>query len=404
MNIKGLTKGFFILILFIVTLAFFDILAPYYSAILWAAVLAIIFHPLKSKIRQKLNDRNGVASLLTVLIIFLLVFIPLGVIVSSLVVEINGVYTRLQDSNTQFPVVLAELIQHLPKWARRFLAEHNLDNAAKIQQELSQVVLKGGQYLAGSVLLIGKGTFTFFIGFGVMLYLLFFLLKDGAYLVNLILESLPLSTHVKHHLLVKFAAVSRATVKGTVVVAIVQGTLGGIAFSIAGIEGSLLWGSLMAFLSLIPAVGSAIIWVPAAVFLFATDMLWQAIFIVAFFVLVIGLVDNILRPLLVGKDTKMPDYLILIATLGGMEIYGINGFVIGPLIAALFIACWNILSGRDNQENIEGIDEDFIEEGRLYASSVNPEEADAVVSQSADSKTTTEQTVESQGAENKKVE
>ncbi|GKW04621.1 AI-2E family transporter [Pectobacterium carotovorum subsp. carotovorum] len=403
-NIKGLTKGFFILILFVATLAFFDILAPYYSAILWAAVLAVIFHPLKSKIRQKLNDRNGVASLLTVLIIFLIVFIPLGIIVSSLVVEINGVYTRLQDSNTQFPVVLAELLQHLPKWARHFLAEHNLDNAAKIQQELSQVALKGGQYLAGSVLLIGKGTFTFFIGFGVMLYLLFFLLKDGSYLVNLILESLPLSTHVKHHLLVKFAAVSRATVKGTAVVAIVQGTLGGIAFSIAGIEGSLLWGSLMAFLSLIPAVGSAIIWVPAAVFLFATDMLWQAIFIVAFFVLVIGLVDNILRPLLVGKDTKMPDYLILIATLGGMDIYGINGFVIGPLIAALFIACWNILSGRDNQGNIEGIDEGFIEEGRLYASSVNPEDAGAAVSQSSDSKAVAEPTAESQDSEKKKVE
>lgn len=398
-NIKGLTKGFFILILFIVTLAFFDILAPYYSAILWAAVLAIIFHPLKSKIRQKLNDRNGVASLLTVLIIFLLVFIPLGIIVSSLVVEINGVYTRLQDSNTQFPVVLAELIQHLPKWARHFLAEHNLDNAAKIQQELSQVVLKGGQYLAGSVLLIGKGTFTFFIGFGVMLYLLFFLLKDGAYLVNLILESLPLSTHVKHHLLVKFAAVSRATVKGTVVVAIVQGTLGGIAFSIAGIEGSLLWGSLMAFLSLIPAVGSAIIWVPAAIFLFATDMLWQAIFIVAFFVLVIGLVDNILRPLLVGKDTKMPDYLILIATLGGMEIYGINGFVIGPLIAALFIACWNILSGRDNQENIEGIDEDFIEEGRQHPSVAKLDESEELEGQVAKG-----QAAEGQEAERKTTE
>ncbi|MEH2922171.1 AI-2E family transporter [Samsonia erythrinae] len=387
MNIKGLTKGFFILILFVVTLAFFDILLPYYSAILWAAVLAVIFHPLKSKIRQKLNDSNGIASLLTVLIIFLIVFIPLGVIVSSLVVEINGVYTRLQGNNTQFPVVLADLLQHLPRWTRHFLAEHNLDNAAKIQQELSQAALKGGQYLAGSVLLIGKGTFTFFVGFGVMLYLLFFLLKDGSYLVNLILESLPLSTYVKHHLLVKFAAVSRATVKGTAVVAIVQGTLGGIAFSIAGIEGSLLWGALMAFLSLIPAVGSAIIWVPAAIYLFATHMLWQAIFIVAFFVLVIGLVDNILRPLLVGKDTKMPDYLILIATLGGMEIYGINGFVIGPLIAALFIACWNILSGRDNQENIEAIDEDFIEEGRLYASVVNSQEADAVASRAEEPKT-----------------
>ncbi|WP_409310000.1 AI-2E family transporter [Pectobacterium sp. B1J-3] len=404
MRIKGLTQGFFILILLAVTLAFFDVLTPYYSAILWAAILAVIFHPLKSKIRQKLSDRNGLASLFTVLIIFLIVFIPLGIIVSSLVVEINGVYTRLQDNSTQFPVVLAELFQHLPGWARHFLTEHNLDNAAKIQQELSQVALKGGQYLAGSVFLIGKGTFTFFIGFGVMLYLLFFLLKDGSYLVNLILESLPLSTHVKHHLLVKFAAVSRATVKGTAVVAIVQGTLGGIAFSIAGIEGSLLWGALMAFLSLIPAVGSAIIWVPAAIYLFATDMLWQAIFIVAFFVLVIGLVDNILRPLLVGKDTKMPDYLILIATLGGMDIYGINGFVIGPLIAALFIACWNILSGRDNQENIEGIDEDFIEEGRLYASTVKPEEADATAGQPLDGQAATEPTLEKQGTQNKNAE
>ena len=120
----------------------------------------------------------------------------------------------------------------------------------------------------------------------------------------------------------------------------------------------------MAFLSLIPAVGSAIIWVPAAIYLFATGQLWQGTFIVGFFVIVIGLVDNILRPLLVGKDTRMPDYLILIATLGGMEIYGINGFVIGPLIAALFIACWNLLSGREHAGNTDEIDEEFIEEAK----------------------------------------
>ncbi len=180
-----------------------------------------------------------------------------------------------------------------------------------------------------------------------MLYLLFFLLKDGPYLVLLILESLPLSSYVKQHLFAKFAAVARATVKGTVAVALAQGALGGFAFWIAGLDGSILWGALMAFLSLIPAVGSAIIWVPAAIYLFATGQLWQGAFIVGFFVIVIGLVDNILRPLLVGKDTRMPDYLILIATLGGMEIYGINGFVIGPLIAALFIACWNLLSDEN---------------------------------------------------------
>lgn len=181
-------------------------------------------------------------------------------------------------------------------------------------RKLSDVVLQGGQYLAGSAFLIGKGTFGFAISFGIMLYLLFFLLKDGPYLVRQILDSLPLSDFAKQHLFAKFVGVTRATVKGTAVVALVQGILGGIAFAIVDIDGSVLWGALMAFLSLVPAVGSAIVWVPAAIFLFATHQLWQGLFIVGFFVIIVGLVDNILRPLLVGKDTKMPDYLILIST------------------------------------------------------------------------------------------
>lgn len=345
MRVNGLTKGFFILIVFIVTLAFFDVLSPYYSAILWAAILAVIFNPVKNKIRTRLGERNGLAALMTIVIICLIVFTPLAIILSSLAYELNVVYSKLQHNDTQFPTVVASLIAHLPGWARSFLAEHNLDSAQQIQQQLSDVALKGGQYLAGSAFLIGKGTFGFTVSFGIMLYLLFFLLKDGPYLVLLILESLPLSSYVKQHLFAKFAAVARATVKGTVAVALAQG-------------------ALMAFLSLIPAVGSAIIWVPAAIYLFATGQLWQGAFIVGFFVVVIGLVDNILRPLLVGKDTKMPDYLILIATLGGMEIYGINGFVIGPLIAALFIACWNLLSGREHAGNTDEIDEEFIEEAK----------------------------------------
>ncbi|NIF23470.1 AI-2E family transporter [Candidatus Pantoea multigeneris] len=364
MRFKGLTKGFFILILLLVSIAFFDVLTPYYSAILWAAILAVIFHPLKSKLRQKLGDSNGVASLLTLVIICLIVFTPLVLVFSSLAVEINLVYNKLQNSSSELPQVLASTFQHLPLSLQHFLTEHQLNDPATIQQKLSGVALKGGQYLAGSVFLIGKGTFGFAVSFGIMLYLLFFLLKDGAYLVGLILETLPLSTYVKHHLLMKFAAVSRATVKGTVVVAVVQGALGALAFYITGLEGTLLWGALIAFLSLIPAVGSAIIWVPAAIWFFATGVAWKALFLVVFFVVVIGLVDNILRPLLVGKDTKMPDYMILIATLGGMEIYGINGFVIGPLIAALFIACWNLLSGRDNRENADEIDEDLLEEAK----------------------------------------
>ena len=362
MRVNGLTKGFFILIVLIVTLAFFDVLSPYYSAILWAAILAVIFHPVKNKLRDRLGERNGLAAFLTIVIICLIVFTPLAIILSSLAFELNVVYTKLQHNDTQFPTVVASLFAHLPEWARSFLSEHNLDSAEQIQRQLSDVALKGGQYLAGSAFLIGKGTFGFTISFGIMLYLLFFLLKDGPYLVRLILESLPLSNHVKQHLFAKFAAVARATVKGTVAVALAQG----LAFWIVGIDGSILWGALMAFLSLIPAVGSAIIWVPAAIYLFATGQLWQGAFIVGFFVIIVGLVDNILRPLLVGKDTKMPDYLILITTIGGMEIYGINGFVIGPLIAALFIACWNLLSGRDHAGNIDELDEDFLEEGKNH--------------------------------------
>lgn len=363
MRFNGLNKGFFLFLLAMVTWAFFDVLSPYFSAILWAAILTVIFYPVKNRLRSALGERNGVASLLTLGIICLIVFIPLMLILSSLAVELNVVYTKLQNNDAQFPEVVASLFAHMPEWARSFLADHSLDNAAKIQQKLSDVVLKGGQYLAGSAFLIGKGTFGFAISFGIMLYLLFFLLKDGPFLVRQILDSLPLSNFVKQHLFAKFAAVSRATVKGTVVVAIGQGTLGGIAFYIVGIDGSILWGALMAFLSLIPAVGSAIVWVPAAIYLFSTQQLWQSFFIVGFFVVVVGLVDNILRPILVGKDTKMPDYLILITTVGGMEIYGINGFVIGPLVAALFIACWNILSGRDHAGNTEELDKDFIEDG-----------------------------------------
>jgi len=377
MRFKGLTVGFFLLILAMTTVAFFEVLSPYFSAILWAAVLAVIFHPLKTFLRGKLGDRNGLAALLTLFCICLIVFTPLAIIASSMVVEVNTVYHKLQTNSAQFPVVFADLLQHLPGWAKHYLAENNLDNATQIQQKLSAFALKGGQYLAGSAFIIGKGTFSFTVGFGIMLYLLFFLLKDGSYLVHLILEALPLSTYVKHHLFMKFAAVSRATVKGTVVVGVVQGILGGLAFWFTGIDGSLLWGALMGFLSLVPAVGSAIIWVPATIFFFATGALWKGLFLVGFFVVIVGLVDNILRPLLVGKDTKMPDYMILITTLGGMEIYGINGFVIGPVIAALFIACWNLLSGRDNRENIEEIDEEFIEEGKKQSDTAQQDAADA---------------------------
>jgi predicted PurR-regulated permease PerM len=115
-------------------------------------------------------------------------------------------------------------------------------------------------------------------------------------------------------------------------------------FWLLGIHAALLWGALMALLSLLPAVGSALIWLPVAIYLLLTGAIWQGVVLIVYGALVIGLIDNFLRPVLVGRDTQMPDYVVLIATLGGIVIFGINGFILGPLIAAMFITLWNIYS------------------------------------------------------------
>ncbi|GAA0492002.1 AI-2E family transporter [Tatumella punctata] len=364
MKVKGINTGFFVLLLVLSTLAFFMVIRPYYSAIFWAVLLALLFYPLKTRIRKWLGDKNGLSALLTLLIICLIVFIPCVIVMTSLAYEGNQLYTSLQQNNQAFSSSVTTAINHLPGSVQTFLNRYDLTNVDKLQQKISALAMEGSHTLANSALVIGQGTFSFTVGFVIMLYLLFFFLKDGAYLIGLLLDALPLSRYMKHHLLKKLSAVSKATVKGTVVVALVQGALGGLAFWFLGVQGSVLWGALMAFLSLVPAIGSAIIWAPVAIYFLAAGPLWKGIFLVVFFVVVIGLVDNILRPLLVGKETRMPDYLVLIATLGGMELFGINGFVIGPLITALFIACWNLFSGRDNAANSDQLDVGFIAEGQ----------------------------------------
>jgi len=183
----------------------------------------------------------------------------------------------------------------------------------------------------------------------VMLYLLFFLLRDGATLSARIKQAIPLSAEHKRSLLGKFTTVIRATVKGNIAVAATQGALGGLMFWFLGIQGPILWGTLMAFLSLLPAVGAALIWAPVAIFFLLTGAIWQGVTLIVFGVVVIGLVDNILRPLLVGKDTQMPDYVVLVSTLGGMGLFGLNGFVIGPVIAAMFIAVWDLFSAAKEE-------------------------------------------------------
>jgi predicted PurR-regulated permease PerM len=169
-------------------------------------------------------------------------------------------------------------------------------------------------------------------------------LRDGKALADRIRRIVPLRADQKAALFGRFADVVRATVKGGILVAIAQGTLGGLAFWFLGIHAPLLWAVLMAFLSLLPAIGSGLVWVPVAIYLLASGAVWQGVALIVYGVLVIGLVDNLLRPFLIGKDAKLPDYVVLISTLGGIEVFGLNGFVIGPVIAAMFMVTWESFS------------------------------------------------------------
>jgi predicted PurR-regulated permease PerM len=175
-----------------------------------------------------------------------------------------------------------------------------------------------------------------------MIYLLFFFLRDGQRIIERLVQVLPLGDERERQLFARFAQVVRATVKGTFIIGAVQGFIGGVTFALLGIEGAILWGVMMALMSLLPAVGAALIWVHEVIMLMANAEYTSGGILIAVGIFGIGLSDNFLRPLLVGRDTRMPDYLILLATLGGLGTFGISGLVIGPLIAALFITVWEM--------------------------------------------------------------
>jgi predicted PurR-regulated permease PerM len=291
-----------------------------------------------------MGQRRNLAALVTLVLCLIIVIFPLTVIGASLIREGVTVYEMIRTGELDFGAYFQQAIGALPTWIFNVLDRFGLTNITALQERLSTGVMQASQVVARQAVSIGQNTFDFLVGFAIMLYLLFFLLRDGAMLATRIKQAIPLSVEHKRHLFSKFTTVIRATVKGNIVVAATQGALGGMMFWFLGIQGALLWGVLMAFLSLLPAIGAGLVWGPVAIYFLLTGAIWQGVVLIAFGVLVIGLVDNILRPILVGKDTQMPDYVVLISTLGGMALFGLNGFVIGPAVAALFIAAWDLFA------------------------------------------------------------
>ncbi|MDD3016844.1 MAG: AI-2E family transporter [Comamonas sp.] len=344
MRSSNATHRTFLLLLTGVSLGFAAILWPFLGAIFWAMVLAILFQPLNRRLRLRLPRKPNLATFATLLTCVVLAVFPLTLIAISVVQETTAIYSRMASGQLNFGAYFQQIYAALPSWVGQILEGLGLADLAAIEQKLSSLATEAGKVIAGKAVELGSNTLGFAVSFSIMLYLLYFLLRDGQELALRVRDTLPLERQHKQELIEKFATVIRATVKGNLVVAAAQGALGGLIFWLLGIQGALLWGVLMAFLSLLPAVGASLIWGPVCIYYLATGDFTRGLILAAYGVMVIGLVDNLLRPLLVGKDTKLPDYIVLISTLGGMSLFGLTGFVIGPVIAALFIACWDIYS------------------------------------------------------------
>lgn len=332
----------FVLLMVIVTLAFGMILLPFWGAVFWGVIVAILSAPLQRVLVRRMGWSRTWAALATLAVILLIVTPPLVLIAASLMKEGSAVYARLNSGDLNFGRYFQEMVAALPSWFTQLLDRFGIGNLRDIEQHLAAAAGQASQLIATQVLGVGQNTLEVVVGFFIALYLAYFLLRDGPTLALRIKAAVPLDEAHKQALAQKFATVIRATVKGNMVIAVIQGALGGLALWVLDVRGALLWAVLMAFLSLLPAVGAGLIWGPVAVYLLLTGSVVQGAGLIAYGVLVIGMVDNVLRPILVGKDTRMPDYIVLISTLGGLAVFGINGFIIGPVIAAMFLAVWEI--------------------------------------------------------------
>jgi predicted PurR-regulated permease PerM len=332
-------KSFLLILVLFISALFLFMIRPFLMALLLAGIFSALSHPLYRRLARALGGRRTLASAVTVLLIVMGVLLPvvglLGVVTAQ-AIKVGQSVTPWVQTQLASPDAISRWLSGLPFY----------DQVAPYRDTLIQ---KAGElvawlthFLVNGVQAATVGTVHFIAMLFILLYAMFFFLVDGDKLLEKILYYIPLKDDDERRMLARFTSVSRATLKGTAVIGVVQGTLAGIAFAVAGIPSAVFWAALMAVFSIIPGIGTALVWGPAAVIL-ATQGHWGAASGLAFFCgVVVGSVDNFLRPRLVGKDTEMHDLLILFSTLGGIALFGFIGFIIGPIIAALFVTVWEI--------------------------------------------------------------
>jgi predicted PurR-regulated permease PerM len=332
-------RAFLLLVVAAVTAAFLAMLQTFLLTILVAGIFAGLAYPVYVKVLRLVRGHRPLASALTLLLMLVLVIGPLlgivGVVVNQAIRVTNSIRPVVQRLVSE-PTYLDQQLQRIPGIDRLEPYREQIVTAA------GNMVGAVGGFLAGSLSSTASGTAAFLLHFFLLLYTMFFFLMDGPSMLQAILNHLPLRAGEKRQMTDRFVSVMRATVKGTIVIGIIQGALSGIAFWVAGIPDALFWTVVMIVLSILPVVGGALVWVPACLILAAMGQMTKAVLLAAFCSLVVGSVDNVLRPRLVGRDTKLHDVLILFSTLGGILTFGPLGFIIGPILAGLFVTSWDI--------------------------------------------------------------
>ncbi|MCP4571318.1 MAG: AI-2E family transporter [bacterium] len=356
------SKVFLLLLVVGVTAIFLSMIKPFIMAVLLAGIFASLAQPLYRRCLRLTRDRRSGAAVLTLLVIVLVIIVPLGSvlgIVTAQAVGVAGSVTPWVEHKLANPDEIMVWLQGQSFYDRIEPFQDDIFTRA------GELVAWLSRFLVNGLSMATAGTVHFLFMLSIMLYSMYFFLLDGEKLLDRILYYLPLADEDERRLLGKFRSVTRATLKGTAVIGALQGGLAGLAFAVVGIPSALFWAVIMTVLSIIPGIGTGLIWVPAAVILAAGGSWAKGIGLAIFCGLVVGSIDNFLRPRLVGKDTRMPDLLILLGTMGGITLFGILGFIIGPIVAAIFVTVWEIYGVAFA---------DVLPPGRYRPGTVEPEE------------------------------
>ena len=338
----NLRTAFVLLLVTAVTALFLAVAWPFLKPLLLGALLAGLFHPLYRWITRLLGGRQSLGAGVTLLVLLVLGLGPISVFLGIVVQQ------ALTVSDQAIPWLSQHLgaasTSNIHDWlVQRFpaLAEY-MPSQEQLLQQVGTAAKTAGAFLVGFASRMTVTTAAFLLNLFVMLYAMFFFFKDGHKILERIFYYLPLSDEDETSMLARFTSITRATVKGTLVIGVIQGTLAGVAFWVAGIDGAALWGTIMTILAIIPGIGAPLVWVPVVIVLFVNGQYVTGTLLLVWCGVVVATIDNFLRPVFVGRDAQMPDLLILIGTLGGLFLFGPIGFIVGPIICGLFLTVWDI--------------------------------------------------------------